>query len=353
MDYLVTLKFVEPYYTNPGDRVFSASVNGTTNSVLSRIDVLANAGGQFKPWDTTIPVTVSDGQITIQLSAITNYSDINAIEIVPASSVEVLPRTATLAVRQMQQFSALAHGLGDPGVTWSISPANLGTISSAGLYTAPASIPAATTVNIIATSVANTNLFGFAVVSLSPTDPNSFAPIRINAGGPTYTDPAGRVWAADSGSDSCSPTGTGSFVPPVVLDGEYDTYRACYPSLTYRFTVPNMDYLVTLKFVEPYYTNPGDRVFSASVNGTTNNVLNRIDVLANAGGQFKPWDTPPIPVTVSDGQITIQLSAITNYSDISAIEIVPASSVEVYGLPRPSSLPAEWRTRPTPPSRGR
>ena len=49
MDYLVTLKFAEPSYSQAGGRIFSVSVNGTTNSVLSRVDVAANAGGQYKP----------------------------------------------------------------------------------------------------------------------------------------------------------------------------------------------------------------------------------------------------------------------------------------------------------------
>src|SRR5207237_10545985 len=106
MDYLVTLKFAEPSYSQAGRRIFSVSVNGTTNSVLNSVDVAANAGGQYKPWDTTIPVTVSDGKITIQFLSIADWSSVNRIEIVPASSVEVLPRTATLAQRQIMQFSA-------------------------------------------------------------------------------------------------------------------------------------------------------------------------------------------------------------------------------------------------------
>src|ERR1035437_5953290 len=65
----------------------------STFTLGNRIDVFANAGGQYTPWDTTIPVTVSDGQITIQLLSIANWTFINAIEIRAQGTMEIVPST--------------------------------------------------------------------------------------------------------------------------------------------------------------------------------------------------------------------------------------------------------------------
>ena len=68
--------------------------------------------------------------------------------------------------------------------------------------------------------MANPNLFGVEAVSLSPADPNTFTPLRINSAGPTYMDPAGRVWTADSGlaglTQNCNvfAATTFAFAPP-------------------------------------------------------------------------------------------------------------------------------------------
>jgi len=183
-----------------------------------------------------------------------------------------------------------------------------------------------------ASSTTNSNILGTAVVSLSPTDPSSFTALRINAGGPTLSTRQPRV---DGGHGLyhfllrqrqyvflCTPAG---------LDGEYGTLRWCdgsSPQITYQIPVPNMEYLVTLKFAEPNVSwGPGARIFSVAVNGQTNSALSQVDVSANAGATQKAWDAT-IPVSVSNGQITIALSAIQNWPIIDAIEIAPANSLK-------------------------
>jgi RHS repeat-associated protein len=342
MDYLVTLKFAEPNASYGPGRVFSVAVNGETNSVLRRVDVVVNAGGSQKAWDTSIPISVTNNQINIAITGLTQYygAFISAIEIVPAGTIEVLPETATLAERQSLQFTAIEPGVSSPSLNWSIVPANLGSIDpNTGLYTAPASIASVTTVTVTAADAANPNTRGTAVVTLSPTDPTSFPALRINSGGPTYVDPAGRVWLADSGfSPTCNGGygGPNGFVPPAGLDGEYATALDCN-TIGYQITVPNMDYLVTLKFAEPNASYGPGRVFSVAVNGETNSVLRRVDVVVNAGGSQKAWDTS-IPISVTNNQINIAITGLTQYygAFISAIEIVPAGTIEV--LPETATL---------------
>ena len=174
LSYLVTLKFADPENAAPGQRVFGITINGTT--VLPSVDVVANAGGQFKPWDSPpIPVTVTNGQINIGFTNITNNRTgppiVNAIEIVEAGSVEVVPYTANLAEKQTLQFNAFTPGLA-PGVTWSIIPQGLGSISpTTGLYTAPAVVTPGQTVTVIATSTANPSVTATSVITLLPIDP--------------------------------------------------------------------------------------------------------------------------------------------------------------------------------------
>jgi len=81
--------------------------------------------------------------------------------VLPGVSVTVTPATAVLYGGQTQQFtSAVANGC-TPGVTWTVSPATgAGTISAAGLYTAPATITAQQTVTITAKSTADTTKSG-------------------------------------------------------------------------------------------------------------------------------------------------------------------------------------------------
>ncbi len=81
-------------------------------------------------------------------------------------SVSVSPQTTSLYAGQSQQFSATVTNSNNSVVTWSISPAGLGTISSSGLYVAPASVTTQQTVTITATSQADTSKSASATVTL-------------------------------------------------------------------------------------------------------------------------------------------------------------------------------------------
>jgi hypothetical protein len=86
----------------------------------------------------------------------------------PAISVSVAPTSASLAAARTQQFTAkVAYAL-NKGVNWSVTPAGMGTIDAAGLYTAPAAIASAQTVTITATSRADNSKRASARVTLVP-----------------------------------------------------------------------------------------------------------------------------------------------------------------------------------------
>lgn len=91
----------------------------------------------------------------------------------PASvSVAVQPTSATLFLGQTQQFQATVTGSSNTGVNWSVDDiaggnSAIGTISVGGLYTAPAILPATTTVTISATSAADSSASATATVTLN------------------------------------------------------------------------------------------------------------------------------------------------------------------------------------------
>jgi hypothetical protein len=77
-------------------------------------------------------------------------------------SVTITPAAANVAISSTQQFTANVTGTSNNGVTWEVNGVSggdekHGTITSAGLYTAPDTIPSPSTVTITAVSNANTN----------------------------------------------------------------------------------------------------------------------------------------------------------------------------------------------------
>lgn len=87
-------------------------------------------------------------------------------------AVTVSPTTATVSLGQMQQFTAAVTGTSDTEVTWSVNSVvggnnTVGTITTQGLYTAPSNALNASSVSVVATSVANTAMTATATVTIN------------------------------------------------------------------------------------------------------------------------------------------------------------------------------------------
>lgn len=116
---------------------------------------------------TAPPSITSTQQVTIRATSIadnTRWASA-AITLYPPVTVAVTPATVALRAAQTQQFIATVGNSAEPGVTWSVTP-SVGTMSSAGLYTAPTPIAATQTVTVKATSVADSSKSGSATVTL-------------------------------------------------------------------------------------------------------------------------------------------------------------------------------------------
>jgi hypothetical protein len=140
--------------------------------------------------------------------------------------------------------------------------------------------------------------------------------VRVNAGGPAYTDPAQQVWNADVGATGGRTFSTTAAIANTATPVLYQSERSGMSA--YRFTVPNGTYSVTLKFAEIWFTLPGQRVFNVSINGTR--VLTNFDIVSQAGGPKIAVDKQ-FTVPVTTGQISIDFQGVADEPKISAIQI--------------------------------
>ncbi len=134
---------------------FAAQVSGTSNTAVNWL-VLGILGGNSTVGTIsssgfyTAPAAVPSTSVTVtaQSAAISTASANATVSIMPPPpvSVSISPTSSSLQVSQSQQFAAAVSGTTNTGVSWLVSgvlggSSSLGTISAAGLYTAPASVP--------------------------------------------------------------------------------------------------------------------------------------------------------------------------------------------------------------------
>lgn len=150
--------------------------------------------------------------------------------------------------------------------------------------------------------------------------------IRVNAGGPDYTDGSGNIWAADNGftgglAGSCAPGTTGTPDPGLFLWERTGMSQYQFTGLT------NGTYHVDLLMAETYWTTTGQRVFSATANGQA--FFTNLDVFAAAGGSFKAI-TRSVDVVVNAGTLTLGFTATVDQSLANALHIsLPTTGIVV------------------------
>jgi len=165
-----------------GQAQFNAVVSGTTNSVviwsLTGVNCSGIACGQITSTGLYLaPATPpSPNVVTVTATALADLSaTANAAAIVGSASdvkVSVSPATASVLVGQQEKFVAFVSGTTITGVTWSLSGASCGgsgcgTITSSGVYTAPATLPSSAQVTVTATSIADPSKSGSALVTVA------------------------------------------------------------------------------------------------------------------------------------------------------------------------------------------
>jgi hypothetical protein len=154
---------VSPYTANiqtGGQQQFTASVLGTSNTGVAW---KANGGTVTTSGLYTAPSTAGTYTVTATSVADSTKSASSTITVSqPAQvSISVSPGSASIQTGGQQQFTAAVLGTSNTGVAWK---ANGGTVTMAGLYTAPST---AGTYAVTATSAADPTKSAFAAVTVS------------------------------------------------------------------------------------------------------------------------------------------------------------------------------------------
>ena len=159
--------------------------------------------------------------------------------------------------------------------------------------------------------------------SVTVTAPTPLYAQRVNAGGVSYTDSAGRVWSADKSYSSGSwgylggsTYSTGDPIANTADDRLYQSER--YSNFSYQFDVPNGRYDVVLHFAEIFWNGTGQRLFDVLIeNGL---VLDNYDVYQAAGHDVPVALTFP-RIQVGDGQLNIRFVTVRDNAKVSAIAV--------------------------------
>lgn len=337
--YQAKLHFAENYAPlfNVGQRVFDVRVENVL--AIDNLDIFAQAGARTA-LIKTLTATVSDGQLNIQLVHQTEDPEINAIEIVSqATALDTVPPGATTGL------TATATSASQVNLAWTAATDNIGVTgyqvercqgagcSNFALVTTVAGTSLSNTglagstsysYRVRARDAAN-NLGAYSAVASTTTPVAPATVIRVNVGGPAYTDTAGNVWSADTGFNTGNalswPASTaiaGTSDPTLYRTERWDDVPA--PELQYSFNVPNGTYQVRLHFAENYAPlfSVGQRVFDVRVEGGL--AIDNLDIFAQAGARAALVKT--VMATVTDGQLNIQLVHQTEDPELNAIEIV-------------------------------
>jgi hypothetical protein len=137
----------------------------------------------------------------------------------------------------------------------------------------------------------------------------------VNAGGPKYTDGQGIVYRGNTQFSTGGAYTTTAAIAGTTDDRLYQSER--YGDFSYTIPVANGDYLVTLKFAEIYWTQPGQRVFNVLLEGVK--VISNLDLVAKVGPNTA-YDVT-LPVHVTDGKLNIKFKSVVDYAKVSAIMV--------------------------------
>lgn len=157
--------------------------------------------------------------------------------------------------------------------------------------------------------------------------------IRINSGGPEFTDASGNTWSADQYYVGGTVYTNEKAIANTDDDILYHTERYA-PTLNYEIPVAQSgNYNVNLALAELYFTSAnggvGSRVFNITIEGQT--LLSDYDIfndVGNASAVIKQFQN----INVTDGFLSIVMTATVNNAKLSAIEVL-SSDIEVIQIP--------------------
>jgi hypothetical protein len=143
-----------------------------TSKVISSTSIQASGTATTAQIGTKVPITVTNTGLGGTSAGPVNLSITSA----PAVTVSVSPSSASVAVTKTQSFTATVKNATNTGVTWMVNgvpggSSSTGTISTSGVYTAPATVPSPATVTVQAASAQSPSAVGSSTVTVTPPAP--------------------------------------------------------------------------------------------------------------------------------------------------------------------------------------
>jgi hypothetical protein len=263
---------------------FSATVTGAADPTITWSVQEADGGAITGGGVYTAPILAGTFHVIAANGA--NKATATVTVVSAAQTLTVTPTTATLQTNGSQQFNATLDGSA-PSVNWSVQEAGGGTVTPAGLYTAPAT-PG--TYHLIATLAANSAVAGTATITVIP---GQFANITLSPtmqtlyGGDTVTLTATVTNAANTSAlfevvellggtiNATGPT-TAIYTAPTTAG----TYHVKATAIADPLAVANATFTVFARPVIVSVSPPsasvapnGTQQFTAAVTGNTNTAV--------------------------------------------------------------------------------
>ena len=256
-------------------------------------------------------------------------------------SVSVSPGTSSLQENQQAQFTATVYGTTNINVNWSVSG---GTISSSGLYTAPA---AAGNYIVTATSVADLSKSGSAAVSVAQTSPIS---ITISPNSSILQSGSQQQFSATvSGTSNTAVTWTtsggtvtttGLYTAPLSAGTYAVTARSVADSTKSAAATVTVSTPISIS-VSPTSTSlqsGGQQQFSAYVSGTSKTAVTwsaSSGTISTSGLYTAPSAT---------GTYTVQAISVADPNkSASASVVVSGPTISVTISPSSTAMPEKWQ----------
>lgn len=271
-----------------GTRTFTATV---TNAANTAVDWSADCGTVTAAGVYTAPQTAGTCTVVARSQADATKIDAATVTVTLPVSVAVSPKTPSVVAGGTQAFTATVSNATNAAVTWSVPTAGCGSITAAGVYTAPAT---ARTCTVVATSQADATKSDTATVTVTAAPPPvavSVTPSPATADAcrtvtftATVTNATDRTvtWTVQEGAAGGTITAAGVYTAPSVA-GTYHVVATSNADGTKTAVVP-----VTV----------GDRVLSVAVSPQT------IQVPTGGTAQFTATVTTTCGTTTVTSTIT-------------------------------------------------
>lgn len=142
------------------------------------------------------------------------------------------------------------------------------------------------------------------------------AAVRIEVGGKAYVDDIGRAWSTDTYFSGGTASGSSYSVDGTTNDQLYYTRR--WGAFSYNIPLAAGDYTLNLYFAEPTAKGVGHRVFNIAAEGQP--LQANFDIFAAVG--YRSALAKSFDLTVGDGSLNLQFSALKDSPILSALEIL-------------------------------